>query len=97
MDFIIIICIKWLAYILRNDIYNVCVCVFACELLHKVEESDSCDKMDKIFITKQNTVYLQTIPFPLAVKRSNYLGGFKVCKLICIYIIRIKSEEVFDY
>jgi hypothetical protein len=68
----VIICIKWLANILRNDIYD--VCVFACELLHKVGQSDSCVKMDKIFITKQNNVYRQTIPHPLAVKRSNYSG-----------------------
>jgi hypothetical protein len=45
-------------------------------------ESDSCDKTGKVFVTKQNKVYWQTIPFPLAVKRSNYLGGFKVCKLV---------------
>ena len=40
----------------------------ACELLHKMGESDSCDKTDKIFVTKQNNVYRQTIPFPLTVK-----------------------------
>jgi hypothetical protein len=44
------------------------VCVFACELLHKVGQSDSCVKMDKIFITKQNNVYRQTISYPLVVK-----------------------------
>lgn len=74
------ICIKWLANFLRNYIYDMCVCVFACELLHKVGESDSCDKTEKIFITKQNNVYRQTYPFPLAVKRSNYLGGSRCVK-----------------
>jgi hypothetical protein len=69
-----IICIKWLANILRKHIYDVYVCVFACELQHWVGESDSCDKMDKIFITKQNNIYRQTFPFPLTVKRSNYWG-----------------------
>jgi hypothetical protein len=44
------------------------VCVCACELKHKMGESDSYDKTDKIFVTKQNNVYRQTIPFPLAVK-----------------------------
>jgi len=39
--------------------YIPCVRVFACELLHKVGQSDSCVKMNKIFITKQNNVYRQ--------------------------------------
>jgi hypothetical protein len=74
------------------------MCVCACELLHKVGESNSCDKTDKIFVRKQNNVYRQTIPFPLAVKRSNYLGVSRcVNYLIDIYIIRVKSEDDFEH
>jgi len=85
-----IMCTKCLANILRKDIYDVCVFVFACELLHKVGESDSCYKTDKIFIAKQNNVYRQTIPFPLPAKRSNYLEVSRCVNwLIDIYIIRV--------
>jgi hypothetical protein len=97
VDFIMIICTKWLGNILRNDIYDVCVCVcvFACELLHRVEESDSCDKTDKIFILKQNNVHRQTIPFPSAVKRSDYLGGSRCVNYLIFTLCESKVKRTF--